>query len=262
METISEAGRFFRGITRSGMAFAGRLESVLLPGVCENCQSPAIGKTSLCSGCVREVGRLAKAFCRSERSEENGDIALITRLPWCGPVRSLIHGFKYSGRRRCLRTLMGMGSREAMKREAELLPLRRTLWVPVPPHPLRKRERGQDATGLLAHLWASLHGGAVAVEALRRQHYTRPQASLSAEERHTNLAGCLVPGSDADKLAGFDTVVVCDDVMTTGSTLEVCTEVLRGMTDARVVWCVLARAPKLGAGGTAKSWDALAGFLA
>jgi ComF family protein len=103
--------------------------------------------------------------------------------------------------------------------------------VPVPLHPSRRRERGfNQARDLARHL------GLPVVEALARVRSTAPQAQLSAAERRRNLEGAFATTRHAARLIGA-TVVVVDDVSTTGATLEGCALALRsaGVADVRAL---------------------------
>ncbi|HEY7287013.1 MAG TPA: phosphoribosyltransferase family protein [Vicinamibacterales bacterium] len=109
--------------------------------------------------------------------------------------------------------------------------------VPVPLHPSRRRERGfNQARDLARHLQMPV------VEALARIRATSPQAQLPAAERRQNLHGAFAATRHARMLVGA-TVVLVDDVSTTGTTLEGCAQALihsgvaevRALTVARVV---------------------------
>jgi ComF family protein len=109
--------------------------------------------------------------------------------------------------------------------------------VPVPLHPRRRRARGfNQATELAAQL------GLPVVDALRRTVATRPQMELPASRRHRNVRGVFAPARGpawrpiASRIRGARVVVV-DDVVTTGATVEACARVLRrlGARDVRVL---------------------------
>lgn len=109
--------------------------------------------------------------------------------------------------------------------------------VPVPLHPSRRRERGfNQAVDLAGHL------GVPVVTVLRRIRATSTQTGLPAAQRHRNVRDAFALASAGNTLAGA-TVVLVDDVSTTGATLEACARVLkqagvvevRALTAARVV---------------------------
>ena len=109
--------------------------------------------------------------------------------------------------------------------------------VPVPLHPSRRRERGfNQAADLAGHLGLPL------VTALRRIRFTSTQTGLPAAQRHRNVRDAFALTRAGHTLAGA-TLVLVDDVSTTGATLEACARVLkqagvvevRALTAARVV---------------------------
>jgi ComF family protein len=103
--------------------------------------------------------------------------------------------------------------------------------VPVPLHPSRLRQRGFNQSLLLAQ--HAGHGVGVAVDdLLTRTRYTTPQVSQGAEMRAINVAGAFSLGPHHE-VAGRSLVLV-DDVITTGSTLSACAETLL-KAGARVV---------------------------
>lgn len=111
------------------------------------------------------------------------------------------------------------------------------LVVPVPTHWRRRFRRGFDHAWLLAlHACASA-GVPRPIPALRKLRASPPQSTLTAAERRTNLRGCFATRVD---VAGRSIVLV-DDVATTGTTLSECARTLLDAGAARVVGVVLAR---------------------
>ena len=89
------------------------------------------------------------------------------------------------------------------------------LVLPVPLFPARERERGYNQAALLARPLAARLGLACRTDLLRRRRETAPQVGLSREQRRQNVRGAFVAGPE---VAGR-TVLLVDDVTTTGSTL-------------------------------------------
>jgi ComF family protein len=149
-----------------------------------------------------------------------------------GTLRAIVHALKYDGRRSLAAALAAL----MRERGAEILAGADAL-VPVPLHPARRRERGFNQAADLAR-----HLPLPTVNALRRTRPTAAQASLPAARRHGNVRGAFAATPLAASVSGL-TVVLVDDVSTTGATLEACAHALkaegvvevRALTAARVV---------------------------
>jgi ComF family protein len=111
--------------------------------------------------------------------------------------------------------------------------------VPVPLHGARLRSRGFNQAHDLA-----CHVGLPVVRALRRTRHTHTQTTLPAGERHANVAGAFAPTRAAARLRGT-TVLLIDDVRTTGATLEACAVVLReaGVCEVRALTAARVASP-------------------
>ena len=106
--------------------------------------------------------------------------------------------------------------------------------VPVPLHPIRLHERGYNQSALLAQALAKRLNRRFDNTSFLRIRNTEHQARLSEEERRKNLKGAF---SVADtRLIRGRTVLLIDDVMTSGTTLNECARVLLDAGAARV-WC-------------------------
>jgi ComF family protein len=150
-----------------------------------------------------------------------------------GPVRALVHELKYHGGRHVLRDI----ERIVEANPAVLAWVRGATLVPVPLHPARQRARGYNQSRLLADLLARLAGGGTQVsELLQRVVFTKTQTAFDRGSRRLNLknAFALAPGV---AITADHSLILVDDVLTTGSTLSSCAGVLRqaGCMSVRVV---------------------------
>ena len=151
--------------------------------------------------------------------------APLLQLEWCapfsGPVREALHALKYAGERR-LEQRLGIAV-AACWRDAGA---GGDLVVHVPVHRDRARERGFDQADRIAMVAAG-RLGLEHVAVLERSRATTAQFRLDRRHRAANVAGAfrLVDPSLRNMVHGRWPILV-DDVVTTGSTLVACAEVL------------------------------------
>lgn len=112
---------------------------------------------------------------------------------------------------------------------------------PVPLHPNRQRTRGYNQAALLARALARRLGRRCDEKSLARIRDTPKQSLLGRDERLQNLKGAF--SAVRPSFVRGRTILLIDDVTTTGSTLAAAAEPLRDAGAARI-WCAtLARAP-------------------
>jgi ComF family protein len=151
-------------------------------------------------------------------------------------MRAIVHAFKYDGRRSLARPL-GRLLREAghaVLDGADAV-------VPVPLHPWKRLRRGFNQAADLA---GTLDLPVRAV--LRRSRATRTQAGLTPGQRRRNVAGAFAlarwPWRTRLSAVENQILVLVDDVMTTGATLDACARVLKRAGAREVRTLTLARA--------------------
>ena len=124
--------------------------------------------------------------------------------------------------------------------------------VSVPLHPAREFVRGYDQARLLARAMA-LELGLVYLRGLRRTRATTPQGAPGAVSRAANVRGAFAARRGLRNQLAGRTVLLVDDVVTSGATANECTRCLVAAGAARVVVVCLARASprpiRLGPGG-------------
>lgn len=204
---------------------AGDVSRYICPG-CVKKLSPV--KQPVCKKCGKEVFSDRQEYCldctRHPKSFEEGRAL----FHYNEAARDSVTAIKYKNRREYLDFYS-----EAMARRYGALVerWRPEVLVPVPVHPSRRRQRGFNQAEELAVRLGRLLDIPVESRLLVRSKRTAAQYGLSAAERLRNLqrAFSICPGVRIP-----ESVVLVDDIYTTGSTVEACTRVLKAAGVRRV----------------------------
>ena len=214
-----------RGLGRLA-AWAGDVAAFVLPQRCPGCGAAASPARLLCDGCRAAIPRVSFALCA--RCLARGQAPSSCKAhpghavwaAWLYDERAacVVHALKYHGR-----TSLAAGLAPELARAVPPTP-RADLVLAMPLHPARRRERGYNQAQLLAHALATHIGVPCLDGALERVRHTQPQARLGPVARRANVAGAFrVRRPDWLERRS---VLIVDDVMTTGVTLEACLEPL------------------------------------
>lgn len=112
------------------------------------------------------------------------------------------------------------------------------LVLPIPLHPWRLRWRGFNQSAILAKKIAEKFGFEYCDNVLRRQIYTLPQSIISnPQKRLENMEDAFMINSALKKDIASKTVILVDDIVTTGATMNECARVLK-KSGAREIWGV------------------------
>ncbi len=149
--------------------------------------------------------------------------------PWTNAVATmnyknefmtLIKTFKYNNRTHLAR-LFGEITAEVWKKEG----LNADCVSPIPLHWTRSLSRGYNQAELVASVF-SKKTGIPMIKTLKRVKFTPKQARLSREERKKNLSNAFQINKKTCAFQKFGTILLLDDVLTTGVTLETATRTL------------------------------------
>lgn len=189
---------------------------------CSNCRTPFLSSAPLDE----------RGVCARCRSGLTGYDSAYSFGYYEGALKELIHLFKYAR----VETLAGpLG---AMMLQSLPLDLRFDMVVPIPLHWRRRLWRGFNQAELLARPLA-FRLGAPVVRAIRRPRHTETQASLTPSERRSNVAGAFAV-TKPDLVRG-KSVLLVDDVLTTGATASAAGAALRRGGARHVAILTLAR---------------------
>lgn len=246
-----------------------RLEP-LLPATCLSCRARCFHPNWLCMTCLEQVcanrpcckhcaqplrpGNTGprRGFCDCPRcyGQSLNVNKAVAPLIFDGPVRELIHAWKFRGQHELTPLLVRLALTQGSPPPADY-------WLPIPMHWRKQLQRGVNQTLLLAAelsrqlpatqrlpITASLRvsGGLVNQHALNRAERARLSAHRFVLAPMTSPLNHLVANpcstSDSPALAGRS-ITLIDDVITTGATLEAAASVLKA-AGARSVnaWCL------------------------
>ena len=197
-----------------------------------------------CAACDARVRWLA-VFCpscaRSATSAAEGPGRPSAALVYGGAVARAIARMKYESRPDLARPFGDLLWRALAPHGGSL---RGVVVVPVPLHPSRLAERGFNQSALLARRVARHLSAPFAPRALARTRETQQQATLDRAARVGNVEGAFEVrrGRGGAPVRGR-AVLLVDDVMTTGATLDACERALGEGGATRVNRVVLAAAP-------------------
>ncbi len=201
---------------------------LLYPPLCGGCAKKGI---RWCEDCRKNIRLIPEpkceicglphpkaGICPNCKQKRPSYQALLSWAIFEGPIRKALHRIKYK---------QDLGLGDALV--ADFLPYFNQLnWkidliVPVPLGKKRFRERGYNQVGLFALPLALASGWKYAPRVLKRARETISQVGLSADERKNNVRDAFI----ADRRGVAEkTVLVVDDVSTTGATLNSCAEAL------------------------------------
>lgn len=225
---------------------------LIFPPRCAGCRAPG---ARLCAACQSGLTRLAPPWCnhcglplrqpglcgacQADPQRLEPLAGLRAAGVFEGALQSALHQLKYQ-RDAILADTLG----EALAAAPLWADVPDGVIVPVPLSTERLRERGYNQAGLLARAVAEARGLPLRPEAARRVRHTRSQVGLSVAQRHANVRGAFA--GQARSVAGR-TVLLVDDVCTTGATLAACAAALSD-AGASAVWGIALARARGGAG--------------
>ncbi len=224
------------------------LERFLLPPHCQLCGATA-DKDELCAGCATDVHVINTAcpLCALPNDDHSVCASCANTPPvwqaahscfiYDGTITQLMRRWKYGKQASAERVLTEafFGWMQAMKLTSEA-----TAIIAVPMHPHKLRKRGFNTAYQLAKQVSKHLELPLLDKALIRHIHTDSQAGLDKTARQQNLRGAF--SVEAHALHQHQRIVLVDDVYTTGSTAQVCSQLLQSEGVQHLHLVTLARA--------------------
>ena len=238
----NDAGVALKTLSKAALGF---VLDLVFPKRCVQCNASG---EFMCPDCLAKVTPVAGETCErcalplrpfetcsvcSERGFEFDSTKAVFVME--GVVAKAVHNLKYNDIR-ALAPVMGGMMANLLKEDGYSA----DMVVPVPLHPARMRERGYNQSELLAKVIATECDLELNSGVLKRTVKTAPQVSFrNLKER----AGAMAGAFELNKLVYIKgrSILLIDDVVTTGSTVNSCTKALKSAGAARVEVCAFAR---------------------
>jgi len=171
---------------------------------CGLCGKPLVSEREFCLTC-RKIG-------------EHSYDRLWTLFPYTGKYRKLLTAYKF-GKNIPLAEFLAEKITKVIESDHVL---NGAVIVPVPPRPGKIKESGWDQVECLIKRLERREKGRISVSRCLKRRKSKVQKFLGRTERMENLKGRIIAQGNVPK-----TVLIIDDVITTGSTMEVCSQTLK-----------------------------------
>ena len=207
------------------------------PRLCEGCSKPLLAAENvLCISCALQVPETGYHHIADNESALRfaGRVPFIHATSFAyftndGLLQHLIQGLKYRDKKEIG---IYLGERFAHS-------LRNTDWIssidmiiPVPLHPAKEARRGYNQSMLIAEGLNNVLDIPASDKILLRTRDTESQTKKTRADRVENMAGAFKIAEKAD-ISGKH-ILICDDVLTTGATIEACSLALKGQENVKI----------------------------
>ena len=215
----------------------GLQSSAASASICAQCETDFFAAETLrCERCAIRILDSTMRICGRCLSNTPHFDTTMALADYVSPVDGMVIALKFTAR---LDLAQFFGQLLASRSSAMSPSMRDGVVMPVPLAFERVRQRGFNQSHHIARAYASAVGHRLVVDRLLRVRDTAPQQTLALNERRRNIRGAFaVEGSCEGQ-----TVIVVDDVMTTGSTLDETARVLKQAGASQVHNLVVARTP-------------------
>lgn len=215
------------------------LLDLFFPLVCAGCESTRPQEGPLCLSCMLQLPEIQYSHTFNPVEERiQHRFQYVSAFAWLymsrsGMVNHLLHQIKYSYRKD-LAEFLALRMAERM---ANILPSQIEAIAAVPIHPKKLKSRGYNQTHIIAEKLAEKLQIPFYPNLLMKVKNTTSQTTKSRIHRISNLVDSIALNLPPD----FDHqhILIVDDVLTTGSTLEVCAQALSAIPNCSLHLCTL-----------------------
>jgi ComF family protein len=201
------------------------ISHLFYPRLCEGCSKPLLKEEEiLCVGCCLQLPEIG------DQQQEDNEAALrfAGRIPFVGAaayayfttdglLQHLLHGLKYGGKQE-IGMFLGRQLGGVLKNVGWISSV--DMIIPVPLHKAKQASRGYNQSLLIAQGISEKNNIPVNDGVLYRVKDTESQTHKTRAQRIDNMEGAFALRNMPEKQGKH--ILICDDVLTTGATLEAC----------------------------------------
>lgn len=245
-EPIAEKADIIKKAKFFGVAGWGKLVDFLTPPLCLSCQTPVTAGAALCLDCWQKLQFVDEPLCdvlgtpfAYDEGEGAVSPAAMADPPAWNKARAavmfddasahLVHLLKYNDRQEAGLAMarMMLGAGRNLLSDTDLI-------LPVPLHRKRLWQRRFNQAAFLCEHISKASGTPWMHDLLLRVEATTSQVGLDAKERHRNVRRAFDVPPEKRALIEGQSVLLVDDVRTTGATANACAETLKKAGAAQV----------------------------
>jgi len=211
----------FKSLIFSGLDF-------ILPNSCQACSKKIhLDEVLLCKDCFGQIENVSEDFTASQyerhfsKNKYISDYCAAYKFEKDSPLQILLHNLKYKNH---FRNGFNLGQLTAKHNETKMNSWEVDLIVPVPLHRVKKAERGYNQSLYIGKGISQALNVKIGAGILRRRKLTDTQTKLHIDERKSNVENAFEVKNQ--KFVDSKNILLVDDVITTGSTINECAKVL------------------------------------
>jgi ComF family protein len=245
-EAIAEKSSLLQQTKQRALLLWGTVVDAITPPLCLGCKQSVTVSAALCLDCWQKLHLIDEPVCQvlgTPFAYDEGENAVSpaahvdpphwdkarAAVAFDDASKHLVHALKYQDRFEAglLMARMMTGAGRNVLRDADVI-------LPVPLHTRRLWKRRFNQAAFLAENISRLSGKPWLHDVLQRVEATVSQVGLDADERRRNVRGAFHVTPDRQPMIDGKTVVLIDDVRTTGATASACAETLKKAGTAQV----------------------------
>lgn len=209
--------------------------NLLFPPVCVHCGKRIARQDDfVCQPCLNKIEYLVPVITKVEGLSYE---YLISIAKYREVIVSIVHNLKFYD----FSSISDLIAKLIYERIKKLkLLLDENMIIDVPLHSIRKKERGYNQATLISQKLATLLNCEYRGDIIKRVSNTASQATLKHEDRAKNIKQAFKLKKNIN--LNNKTIILLDDVFTTGSTVEECCKVLKKTTPKRIIVLTLGKA--------------------